>query len=212
MLFRSTGILTKYKMSPDFKGRFANPADYQYTPRRYAGGGPVEMMSNANSVGANTGYPMADINKGAYATPWQTPISRSVLSDSADTGVNAMTGEMTNFASGGIASYKSGGEAAMDYYERMTQAPKNQPSGATEPHAGHGDPGIYYDLDPETRFLDPVTAAQIRMAKINKRANMQLPSMPRPTPMGQLNMVPTTMKASPNAPDMSTYEIGRAHV
>jgi hypothetical protein len=67
----------------------------------YAGGGPVEEMSNANAIGANTGYPMADISKGAYATPYQTPISRNVLSDSADTGVNPMTGQM-NFADGGI--------------------------------------------------------------------------------------------------------------
>jgi hypothetical protein len=69
----------------------------------YAGGGPVEEMSNANAIGANTGYPMADISKGAYATPYQTPISRNVLSDSADTGVNPMTGQM-NFADGGVAT------------------------------------------------------------------------------------------------------------
>ena len=67
----------------------------------YAGGGPVEEMSNANAIGANTGYPMADINKGAYATPYQTPISRNVLQGVSDTGVNPMTGEM-NFADGGI--------------------------------------------------------------------------------------------------------------
>jgi hypothetical protein len=66
----------------------------------YAGGGPIEAMSNANAVGANTGYPMADINKGAYATPYQTPISRNVLQGVSDTGVNPMTGEM-NFADGG---------------------------------------------------------------------------------------------------------------
>jgi hypothetical protein len=69
----------------------------------YAGGGPVEAMSNANAIGANTGYPMADINKGAYATPYQTPISRNVLSGVSDTGVNPMTGEM-NFAGGGVAT------------------------------------------------------------------------------------------------------------
>jgi hypothetical protein len=66
----------------------------------YAGGGPIEAMSDANAVGANTGYPMADINKGAYATPYQTPISRNVLQGVSDTGVNPMTGEM-NFADGG---------------------------------------------------------------------------------------------------------------
>jgi len=211
-----SGILTKYKMSPDFKGRYANPADFQYTPKVYnmaeggiaqiAGGGPIEQMSNANAIGANTGYPMADINKGAYATPWQTPISRNVIAGTSDTGVNPMTGEM-QFASGGIASFREGdevkdsGQAMMDYYERMTKRPTT--TGATQPHAGHGDPGIYYDLDPETRYLDALTAAQVRMAKVNKRANVNLPGMKRPTPMGQLNMVPVTMKGNPNAPDMT---------
>ena len=76
-----------------------------YTPQypQYAGGGTVEAMSNANAVGANTGYPMAAINKGAYATPYQQPISRNVLMDSADSGVNPITGEMSNFAYGGLA-------------------------------------------------------------------------------------------------------------
>jgi hypothetical protein len=69
----------------------------------YAGGGTVEMMSDANAIGANTGFPMADINKGAYATPYQTPISRNVLSGVADTGVNPMTGEMA-FADGGVTT------------------------------------------------------------------------------------------------------------
>jgi hypothetical protein len=61
------------------------------------------MMSNANAIGANTGYPMADINKGAYATPYQQPISRNVLTGTSDTGINPMTGEM-QFAGGGISS------------------------------------------------------------------------------------------------------------
>jgi hypothetical protein len=79
--------------------------------RGYAGGGPIEAMSNANSVGMNTGYPMADINKGAYATPWQTPISRNVVNGAADANVDPMTGEM-KFASGGISDlggYSDGG-------------------------------------------------------------------------------------------------------
>jgi hypothetical protein len=88
-----------------------------YTPsttakRGFAGGGPIEMMSDANSIGANTGYPMADISKGAYATPYQTPISRNVISDAGDTGVNPMTGEMANFARGGLSDlgdYSDGG-------------------------------------------------------------------------------------------------------
>jgi hypothetical protein len=77
-----------------------------------AGGGPVEQMSNANAIGANTGYPMADINKAAYATPYQTPVSQNVVQGSADTGVNPMTGEQTRFAAGGLSTlggYSDGG-------------------------------------------------------------------------------------------------------
>jgi len=62
-------------------------------------------------VGMNTGYPMADINKGAYATPWQTPISRNVVNGAADANVDPMTGEI-KFASGGISDlggYSDGG-------------------------------------------------------------------------------------------------------
>ena len=80
--------------------------------RGFAMGGPIEQMSNANAVGANTGYPMADITKGAYATPYQAPVSSNMLAGSADTGVNPLTGEMSNFASGGLSDlggYSDGG-------------------------------------------------------------------------------------------------------
>jgi hypothetical protein len=201
-----SGVLSKYKMSDDFQGRQADPADYQYTPKVYnmaqGGiaqiGGPIEQMSNANAIGANTGYPMADINKGAYATPYQTPISRNVISDGADTGVNPMTGEM-RFAEGGIASYRDGGKAAMDYYERMTK-PKEGLSGRSDPGSRYAGE-VMFDTDPDTRSLDPVTAAIIRQAKVNKRANMQLPGVKRPTPMGQINMVPANMKKGDESPN-----------
>jgi len=129
------GILTKYKMSPDFKGRQADPQDYQYTPKAY------------------------------------------------------------NMASGGIASYRRGGDLSsqLDHYEKMSQT-KAAP-------AGRGDPGIVFDTDPDTRSLDPLTAAQVRMAKVNKRANLHIPSTKRPTPMGQLNLVPVTMKKSDESPN-----------
>ena len=108
------GPLSKFKFNPDvYQPYEPRPPASPYRPQypSYAGGGPVEMMSNANAVGANTGYPMADISKGAYATPYQTPIARNVLTGAADTGVNPMTGEM-QFAGGGIANlggYSDGG-------------------------------------------------------------------------------------------------------
>jgi len=57
------------------------PIDNEAARRMYgfASGGPVEDMSNANAIGMNTGYPQADINAGAYATPYQQPISRDMI-------------------------------------------------------------------------------------------------------------------------------------
>jgi len=70
----------------------------------FANGGTVEEMSQANSVGANTGYPQADIRGHAYATPWQTPVSQNMVTGTADTGVNPITGAMA-FAEGGAPIY-----------------------------------------------------------------------------------------------------------
>jgi hypothetical protein len=86
-----------------------------YTPYRYhsyAGGGPVEQMSNQNAVGANTGYPMANMHTAAYATPYQTPVSQNVISGDQDTRVDPYTGE-EKLARGGIAAlggYSDGGQ------------------------------------------------------------------------------------------------------
>jgi hypothetical protein len=86
----------------------------QYVPvettTQMAGGGPVEAMSNANAIGANTGFPMANISRGAYATPWQTPVSQNVVSGAADTGVNPYTGQ-ERFAAGGVT-----GEGQLDLH------------------------------------------------------------------------------------------------
>lgn len=134
------GILKYYKMSPNFQGRQANPADFQYATKTYA--------------------------------------------------------------DGGIASYKYGGKTertdldptggskiAGDYYESMlSEQARNMPSTKS-------DPGIIYDTDPDTRSLDPVSAAQIRMAKINKRSNVQAQNMKRPTRLGQINLSPPNTKA-----------------
>jgi hypothetical protein len=84
--------------------------------RGYAGGGPVEAMSNANAIGANTGYPQADIMGHAYSTPYQTPISQNVVQGSADTGVNSMTGEMNEFAEGGL---NLSGEYSRDLKDKL---------------------------------------------------------------------------------------------
>ena len=41
------GPLSKFRISPDFQGRQANPQDFQYTPRQYANGGITDIHSYA---------------------------------------------------------------------------------------------------------------------------------------------------------------------
>ena len=72
-------------------------------PEYLAEGGPVEAMSNANAIGQNTQYPMADVHAGAYATPFQQPISQNVISGPQDTATDPYTGQAT-FADGGTVS------------------------------------------------------------------------------------------------------------
>lgn len=105
----------RYRYEP---GRVENPEAVSgerryFDPRyiAYAGGGPVEQMSNANAVGANTGYPMANIQRGAYATPYQQPIAQNVVTGPQDTRVDQYTGE-ERLAGGGIShlgDYSDGG-------------------------------------------------------------------------------------------------------
>jgi hypothetical protein len=69
-------------------------------------------MSYANEVGANTGYPMADIAPRSYARPYQQPIPQNVVSGSQDTRVDPYTGEERLAGGGGISdlgSYSDGG-------------------------------------------------------------------------------------------------------
>jgi hypothetical protein len=90
------------------------------------------------------------------------------------------------YAEGGITSYARGGrskaESMTDFYDAMNSQHNAPPA--------LGDVGIYYDMDPKTRYLDPLEAAQYRMSVINANANVQAPTMHKPNPMGTLNFKP----------------------
>jgi hypothetical protein len=91
------------------------------------------------------------------------------------------------YAEGGIAGYAKGGrskaQSAMDFYDAMNSRQESAPP-------SHGSPGIYYDADPDTRYLDPMEAAMVRMSKLNSRANVQAPTMTPSRRMGELDFKP----------------------
>jgi len=74
-------------------------------------GQPIEKMSQLNSIGANTNFPMANIHPFGYAVPRNYPVSQNVFQPESYERVDPYTGEQ-KLASGGIASlhnYASGG-------------------------------------------------------------------------------------------------------
>jgi hypothetical protein len=144
-----------------FKPRYYKPG--------YAGGGPIEAMSDANAVGANTGYPMADISKGAYATPYQTPISRNVLSGAADTGVNPMTGEMT-FADGGVVPSTTGQGGNFEY-DPLTQMFKKIEAMPSDNQVQANQPA--QPLPTGGGYSTPMTDAQFAKQMQQGQENMQ---------------------------------------
>jgi hypothetical protein len=101
----------------------------------YAGGGPVEQMSNANAIGANTGFPQAYLHNNAYATPYQTPISQNVLTGAGDVSVDPYTGEQ-RMASGGEANATPAYTYDAQAQKYISSAPA-MPMGAT-PSEGIG--------------------------------------------------------------------------
>jgi hypothetical protein len=89
-----------------------------------------------------------------------------------------------------VAAFAQGGSLSdsIAQYQKMLGGQQQ-----AAPAASH-DVGIYYDLDPDTRYQDALTAAQIRQAKVNQRAYVSPPAAKRPTPLGKLNM-PTSAKS-----------------
>jgi hypothetical protein len=118
-----------YATSPTMDSSERNYFSEQYTPLEpykasekaeggiasaYAVGGPVEQMAAMNSVGANTGYPMANLQTPVYSNPtMQRPEATNVIAPSGDAGVGAYTGE-PRFAEGGEAKTEGGYKYSYD--------------------------------------------------------------------------------------------------
>jgi type II secretory pathway pseudopilin PulG len=91
-------------------------------------------------------------------------------------------GDVPEYARGGSLS-----DSIESYQKMLAGKPQAAP-------ARSANVGIYYDQDPDTRYQDALTAAQIRQAKVNQRAYVSPPAAKRPEPLGKLNM-PTSAKS-----------------
>ncbi len=134
--------------NPDTSARqyFAN--NNQYTaqtpykapgPEYMAAGGPVDAMSDANAVGANTGYPMANARSGAYATPTQVPISQNVITGAQDAAADPYTGQ-AQFAEGGDVS---SGIIESIFAQAAPPAPPQYQNGSVGGYDFNRDTGVF---------------------------------------------------------------------
>jgi hypothetical protein len=107
--------------------------------------------------------------------------------------------EAQSYAKGGSLS-----ESIESYQKMLSGKPQAAPSRSA-------DVGIYYDQDPDTRYQDALTAAQIRQAKVNQRAYVSPPAAKRPTPMGQLQMASVKPKKQGGGDDVEAASGGIMH-
>jgi hypothetical protein len=96
------------------------------------------------------------------------------------------------YAEGGVTRYAKGNlTSSLNYYTDMLGGERErQIAEASNPIGGKGDAGVIRDSDPDTAYLSAPEAAAVRMGKINAKANMQGLTLPRPKPIGRLNLKP----------------------
>jgi len=143
------GAEQRYFANPEFKAVTNDEAKNIY---HFAGGGPVEQMSNQATLGENTMYPMANIGTSAFATPYQDPRSTNMIAPTiAPSGggtVNMMSGEPnmqgTRLAEGGIsgAGYNLGGYSDGG---RLLRGPGDGVSDSIPASIGHKQPARLAD-------------------------------------------------------------------
>ena len=101
---------------------------------------PVENMSQQNTVGANTNYPMANIKPYGYAVPKNNPISQNVFQPDGYQNVDPYTGEQ-KLASGGIIALGGGGIGSVAGKTPAKSAPaKTAPAAAAKPKSPYTEP------------------------------------------------------------------------
>lgn len=198
------GPLSKYKLSPNFQAGNANPANFQYNPatnRRYASGGILDAMGGgggSSGISANgnidlhipIGFGNNNNNVGGYQSVGASNMSPSPTNTFAPQQTLGANNDINVGGNKSIPGYARGGSLS----DSITQYQKMLGGQQQAAPARSADVGIYYDQDPDTRYQDALTAAQIRQAKVNQRAYVSPPAAKRPTPLGKLDM-PTSAKS-----------------
>ena len=186
--YKNTVDMSEFKASEPVQRPFTPSYEYQ----SYQGGGPVEDMSRMNSIGANTGFPMARLQTPAYAVSSATPMPVNTLTPSADASVNAYTGE-PRFAGGGLSEAQrreyglqtSSQRASRNLTKAYEEMEEERQKEAMKLFGERSDPGIV----PRSRtqmLSSPFSAAQAEHARLGKKSKVPVVPMPK-TNLGDID-------------------------
>jgi hypothetical protein len=187
--YKSTVDMSGFQPSEPAQPSFTRSYEYQ----KYAVGGPVEQMAAMNSVGMNTGYPMANVNTPVYSNPMmQRPEATNVIAPSADAGVGAYSGEK-RFAEGGLSAAERreyglrtrGERAARNLTTSYEEMEAERQKEAMKLFGERSDPGIV----PRSRtqmMSSPFSAAMAEHARLGKKAKVPVVEMPK-TNLGDID-------------------------
>jgi hypothetical protein len=170
-------MLTKQGNFGRQQNYFATPTYTPINPNQakdlyhFAGGGPVEQMSNQAAMGANTMYPMANMSTSAFATPYQNPVSTNMLAPTSDSPVG-ISGEPsmqgTRMAEGGIPSYGIGGDLNIqDAPDNQHVGPIGRLLGMARKREQDANPGLSYTYNPEQQQYQQMADGGISDAHYN---------------------------------------------
>ena len=189
----------KYKNTVDMSGfqpsipsqpSFTRSYEYQ----NYQAGGPVEDMSRMNSLGANTGFPMAQLQTPAYAVSSATPMPVNALTPSADAAVDSYSGA-ARFAEGGLSAAERreyglrsrGQRAAQNLTKTFEEMEEERQREAMKLFGESSLPSPRPIARSRTQELSsPFSAAMAEHARLGKKAKVPVVQMPK-TNLGDID-------------------------
>ena len=181
------------------------PFTRSYEWQGYAVGGPVERMAAMNAVGANTGYPQANLQTPLYSNPAiQRPQSMNVIAPSADAGVDSYTGE-PRFAEGGLSESERKEYGLSTRKERaargLSQSYSEEEKRRMQDLEKLKSMGDKFDegIIPRSRtqqLTSPYSAAMTEYARLAKKSKVPVVEMPK-TNLGDIdNYMDTPLEAA----------------
>lgn len=159
----------------------------------------VSNFRNANEIRGTSDNPLMrglDYAKNwIKENPWQAVAGAGYLGSKLG-GSSGVQAPDTTY-NGPLSKYKlssdfQGQQANPQNFQYTPTQYKYAEGGITDIEAptSHGV-GIYRDTDPDTMYLDPLTAAMVRQSKLESRSHVNTPAkFKKPTPMGTLNFKP----------------------